>query len=123
MNRDLKLLDATGCCAPGAPAMPVDAARALAERFKALADPTRLAIVNQLAGADEVCVCHLVPDSGLSQPTISHHLKLLRDAGLVRSERRGTWAYYRLVPEAVAELANALGAHTATPTAAIVAAS
>ena len=75
-----------------------EAARELAERFKALADPTRLAIVNQLAGADEVCVCHLVPDAGLSQPTISHHLRLLRDAGLVTSERRGTWAYYRLVP-------------------------
>jgi ArsR family transcriptional regulator len=95
--------------------MPVEAARALAERFKALADPTRLAIVNQLAGADEVCVCHLVPDSRLSQPTISHHLKLLRDAGLVTSERRGTWAYYRLVPDAVAELAGALGAQQASP--------
>jgi ArsR family transcriptional regulator len=122
MKSDLKLLDATGCCAPGAPAMPVEAARALAERFKALADPTRLAIVNQLAGADEICVCHLVPDSGLSQPTISHHLKLLRDAGLVRSERRGTWAYYRLVPDAVAELADALGAQQAIPAGAIVAA-
>jgi ArsR family transcriptional regulator len=123
MNRDLKLLDAIGCCAPGAPAMPAEAARTLAERFKALADPTRLAIVNQLAGANEVCVCHLVPDSELSQPTISHHLKLLRDAGLVTSERRGTWAYYRLVPEAVAELATALGAQQAIPAAAIVAAS
>jgi ArsR family transcriptional regulator len=110
MKADLKLLEATGCCAPGAPVMPADAARSLAERFKALGDPTRLAIVNQLAGADEICVCHLVPDSGLSQPTISHHLKLLRDAGLVESERRGTWAYYRLVPDAVAELAGALGA-------------
>ena len=115
MKSDLKLLDSSGCCAPGAPAMPADAARALAERFKALGDPTRLAIVNQLAGADEVCVCHLVPDSGLSQPTISHHLKLLRDAGLVTSERRGTWAHYRLVPHAVAELAGALGAQHATP--------
>jgi ArsR family transcriptional regulator len=100
--------------------MPVEAARALAERFKALGDPTRLAIVNQLAGADEVCVCHLVPDSGLSQPTISHHLKLLRDAGLVTSERRGTWAYYRLVPDAVAELAGALGAQQASPPVGVV---
>jgi ArsR family transcriptional regulator len=107
------LIEPTGCCAPGAPAMAADAARGLAERFKALGDPTRLAIVNQLAGADEVCVCHLVPDSGLSQPTISHHLKLLRDAGLVESERRGTWAYYRLIPDAVAELARALGAEPA----------
>jgi ArsR family transcriptional regulator len=82
--------------------------RPSAERFKALGDPTRLAIVRQLAGADEVCVCHLAPGAGLSQPTISHHLKLLRDAGLVTSERRGTWAYYRLVPEAIAELAGLL---------------
>jgi ArsR family transcriptional regulator len=110
MKSELQLIDAAACCAPGAPALAEDDARALAERFKALGDPTRLAIVNQLAGADEVCVCHLVPDSGLSQPTISHHLKLLRDAGLVTSERRGTWAYYRLVPGAVAELARTLGA-------------
>ena len=88
--------------------MPVETARGLADRFKALGDPTRLAIIGQLAGADEVCVCHLVPDAGLSQPTISHHLRLLRDAGLVTSERRGTWAYYRLVPGALAELAGAL---------------
>jgi ArsR family transcriptional regulator len=85
-----------------------ESTRELAERFKALGDPTRLAIVNQLAGADEVCVCNLVPHAGLSQPTISHHLRLLRNAGLVTSERRGTWAYYRLVPGAVAELAGAL---------------
>jgi ArsR family transcriptional regulator len=108
MNASLPIVSSAGCCAPGALAMPVDAARELAERFKALGDPTRLAIVNQLARADEVCVCHLVPDSGLSQPTISHHLKLLRDAGLVTSERRGTWAYYRLVPEAIAGLASSL---------------
>ena len=88
--------------------MPDETARELATRFKALADPTRLAIVNQLAGADEVCVCDLVPGSGLSQPTVSHHLKLLRKAGLVTSERRGTWAYYRLVPGAVAELSAVL---------------
>jgi len=63
----------------------------LAARFKALADPTRVAIIE------------------LSQPTISHHLKVLREAGLVESSRRGTWAYYRLVPEAVAALRGALG--------------
>jgi ArsR family transcriptional regulator, arsenate/arsenite/antimonite-responsive transcriptional repressor len=109
MQKSLKIVTQSGCCAPGAPPMPADAARELAERFKALSDPTRLAIVNQLAGADEVCVCDLVPHSGLSQPTISHHLKLLRDAGLITSERRGTWGYYRLVPGAIAELAAALG--------------
>jgi ArsR family transcriptional regulator, arsenate/arsenite/antimonite-responsive transcriptional repressor len=96
------------CCAPGAPALDPGQATALAARFKALADPTRVTLVNRLAGADEVCVCELVEEFELSQPTISHHLKKLRDAGLVCAERRGTWAYYRLVPEALAELSAAL---------------
>jgi ArsR family transcriptional regulator len=82
----------------------------LAARFKALADPTRVAIVNCLSAADEVCVCNLTAAFDLSQPTISHHLKILRDAGLVESTRRGTWAYYRLVPEAIVALRGALGA-------------
>jgi ArsR family transcriptional regulator len=96
------------CCAPGAPALAPAEATALAARFKALADPTRVALVNRLAGTAEVCVCELVDEFELSQPTISHHLKKLRDAGLVCAERRGTWAYYRLVPEALGELAAAL---------------
>ena len=100
----------TPCCAPGAPPLSAGERAALAERFKALADPTRVAIVNRLAGAEEVCVCDFVAALGLSQPTISHHLKILRGAGLVESERRGTWAWYRLVPEAVAQLGAALGA-------------
>jgi ArsR family transcriptional regulator len=85
------------------------AAQDLAARFKALADPTRVAIVNCLSAADEVCVCNLTDTFDLSQPTISHHLKILREAGLVESTRRGTWAYYRLVPEAVEALRGALG--------------
>lgn len=97
----------TPCCTPGAPLMPKDQRERLAAQFKALSDPTRLAIVNQLARAEECCVCNLEP-LGLSQPTISHHLKILRGAGLVESTRRGTWAYYRLVPEAVQALAFAL---------------
>ena len=96
------------CCVPGAPLLPAPERERLAAQFKALGDPTRLAIVNQLAGFGESCVCNLEP-LGLSQPTISHHLKILRDAGLVASSRRGTWAYYRLVPEAVDALAFALG--------------
>ena len=64
----------------------------------------------RLSAADEVCVCNLTETFDLSQPTISHHLKVLREAGLVESSRRGTWAYYRLVPEAVAALRGALGA-------------
>ena len=82
----------------------------LAARFKALADPTRVAIVNSLSAADEVCVCNLTATFELSQPTISHHLKILREAGLVESTRRGTWAFYRLVPEAIDALRGALGA-------------
>jgi ArsR family transcriptional regulator, arsenate/arsenite/antimonite-responsive transcriptional repressor len=105
--KTLQLADAP-CCAPGAPLLPRDQREQLAAQFKALSDPTRLAIVNQLAGSGECCVCNLEP-LGLSQPTISHHLKILREAGLVESTRRGTWAYYRLVPEAVGALAFALG--------------
>jgi ArsR family transcriptional regulator len=97
------------CCAPGTPPLPEKARTALAERFKALADPTRVAIVNRLAGEGEVCVCAFVNDLDLSQPTISHHLRVLREAGLVEASRRGTWAYYRLVPETVTQLARALG--------------
>ena len=97
------------CCGPATePIAPREAAR-LAARFKALADPTRVAIVNPLAAADECCVCDLNASFDLSQPTISHHLKVLRDAGLVESSRRGTWAYYRLVPEAVQQLRQTLG--------------
>ncbi|HYY04798.1 MAG TPA: metalloregulator ArsR/SmtB family transcription factor [Gaiellaceae bacterium] len=97
------------CCGSDAPPLERDAAATLAERFRALADPTRVAIVNRLSGADELCVCDLTAAFDLSQPTISHHLKILREAGLVESSRRGTWAYYRLVPEAVDALRGALG--------------
>src|SRR5213592_3724817 len=96
------------CCGSDAPPLPKPASEELAERFRALADPTRVAIVNRLAGADELCVCDLNAAFDLSQPTISHHLKILREAGLVESARRGTWAYYRLVPGTLAALAAAL---------------
>ena len=96
------------CCGPDVPALPVADAERLAARFKALADPTRVAIVNRLAQAAETCVCDLTAVFDLSQPTISHHLKVLREAGLVEASRRGTWAYYRLVPEAVGALRDAL---------------
>jgi ArsR family transcriptional regulator len=93
------------CCEP----LDTTDAELLAARFKALADPTRVAIVNRLSTGDEVCVCELNAAFDLSQPTISHHLKLLRDAGLVSSTRRGTWAYYRLEPDAVQQLRQTLG--------------
>jgi ArsR family transcriptional regulator, arsenate/arsenite/antimonite-responsive transcriptional repressor len=97
------------CCGPDVDPLAPAESEALAARFKALADPTRVAMVNRLAAADECCVCDLNAAFDLSQPTISHHLKVLRDAGLVESSRRGTWAYYRLVPEAVRALRQTLG--------------
>jgi ArsR family transcriptional regulator len=108
MNKQLPILQSI-CCAPGAPPIDAESARAIAATFKALADPTRVAIVNRLAAAGECCVCDLNAAFDLSQPTISHHLKVLRDAGLVESSRRGTWAYYRLVPESVRALRQTLG--------------
>ena len=98
------------CCGPETEPLTVSERDEIAARFKALADPTRVAIINCLSAADEVCVCNLTETFDLSQPTISHHLKILREAGLVESARRGTWAYYRLVPAAIAELRGALGA-------------
>lgn len=97
------------CCGPTTPALDPADAELLAARFKALADPARVGILNRLAWAGEVCVCTFVEALGISQPTVSHHLKVLRDAGLVESTRRGTWAHYRLVPGAVDELREALG--------------
>src|SRR5258708_15509766 len=95
------------CCGPDVEPLAPRDAKALAAAFKALTDPTRVAIVNRLA-AGECCVCDLNDAFDLSQPTISHHLKVLRDAGLVESSRDGTWAYYRLVPERVEQLSAAL---------------
>jgi ArsR family transcriptional regulator len=97
------------CCGPEVAPLPPQEAEKAARMFKALSDPTRVAIVNRLAAA-ECCVCDLNAAFELSQPTISHHLKVLREAGLVDSTRRGTWAYYRLVPEALDALRGALAA-------------
>ena len=97
------------CCGSNTSLLSEPETEELAARFKALADPTRVAIVNRLSSADEVCVCDLTDACGLSQPTISHHLRILREAGLVDFSRRGTWAYYRLVPETVGALRGALG--------------
>lgn len=77
--------------------------------FKALADPHRLAILAILARSDEdVCVCEFTADLPLNQPTVSHHLRLLREADLVTAERRGTWSYYRLKPGVRARIIAAL---------------
>ena len=96
------------CCAPlGAASLSDTEATATADLFKALADPARVRIVNVLATSGEpVCVCTLIEPLGLSQPTVSHHLRKLLDAGLVDREQRGRWAYFSLRPEAVETLAS-----------------
>jgi ArsR family transcriptional regulator len=96
------------CCLPGASPLGADEREALARRFKALADPSRVAILSMLSAEEEVCVCVFTDALELSQPTISHHLRILREAGLVEATRRGTWAFYRLVPEALEALRSAL---------------
>lgn len=85
-------------------------AAALARAFKAVADPARLRLLSLLAAqpSAETCVCYLTEPLGLSQPTVSHHLKVLFDAGLVDRERRGTWIFYRIVPERLAQLRGVL---------------
>jgi ArsR family transcriptional regulator, arsenate/arsenite/antimonite-responsive transcriptional repressor len=94
-------------------------ADALATAFKAIADPGRLRLLNFIAGQPdaEACVCHLVEPLGLAQPTVSHHLKVLTEAGLLARERRGTWMFYRLVPERVEALRQALALPAAKPAA------
>jgi ArsR family transcriptional regulator len=76
--------------------------------LKAIADPTRLRLVSLVAAHEgrEACVCDLTEPVGLSQPTVSHHLKVLVEAGILAREQRGRWAYYRLIPDALAELAR-----------------
>jgi ArsR family transcriptional regulator len=74
--------------------------------LQALAEPTRLAMVQQLASSGEICACDFTDCCGVSQPTVSHHLKVLREAGVVTSERRGTWIYYRLDPKSAAWVAK-----------------
>jgi len=106
-------VDADVCCASvlAAPLAESDAL-ALARGFAALADPARLQILSILAAAPagEVCVCEFVEPLGKSQPTVSHHLKVLGDAGLVVGDRRTKWVWYRLVPERLAALRAAITA-------------
>ena len=94
------------CCEPVVyPDVQRAQAQRMAEIAKALGDPVRLQLVDVLRKhAGKVCVCELVPLFELSQPTVSHHLKVLREAGIVGSERRGLWAYYYVIPDALEEL-------------------
>ncbi len=102
----MSALPVIACCRPlSAPSLSAEEAETTAQLFKALGDPARVKIVNLLATSDEpVCVCELTGPLALSQPTVSHHLKKLTDAGLLTREQRGVWAYYSIDPEAVARL-------------------
>jgi ArsR family transcriptional regulator len=108
---------AEACCAPLL-REPITASQAagLARLLKALADPTRLRLVSMVAAHEggEACVCDLTAPLGLTQPTISHHLKILVDAGIFSRDKRGVWAYYALRPDALRALADVLGAPVAT---------
>jgi ArsR family transcriptional regulator, arsenate/arsenite/antimonite-responsive transcriptional repressor len=108
MQESAITLPVISCCAPLAtPAISDEEAEATATLFRALADPTRIKIVNLLAHSDEpVCVCEFLPAVDLSQPTVSHHLKKLTEAGLLEREQRGKWAYYSLSGAAIERLAS-----------------
>jgi ArsR family transcriptional regulator len=90
----------------------------LAQMFKALGDPVRLRLLSLIASSagGEACVCDISSTFDLSQPTISHHLKVLRAAGILDSERRGSWVYYRAIPEALQQLSTILQVESGTPT-------
>ena len=103
---------AADCCAPFLrEPITADQALELARLLKALADPTRLRLVSLVAAHEggEACVCDLTASLGLTQPTISHHLKILVDAGIFTRDKRGVWAYYALQPAALQALAAVLG--------------
>lgn len=113
MSKQLVLLDTSSqpCCPPLAE-VALDAAHAAdhAQRFKALGDPIRLRLMSMIASAPggEICVCDLTPAFDVSGPTVSHHLKVLREAGLIDGDRRGTWVYYRPMTENLRQLATLL---------------
>lgn len=107
----LPIRDLSSCCSPiTREPLSTPNAESLAASMKALADPARLRIISMIAAhADtEACVCDLTEPLGLSQPTVSHHLKVLTDAGYLTRSKRGTWAYYRLVPGSLDSVAGLL---------------
>lgn len=114
---ELSVIDQGTCCVPMVrEPLGEDAAVELSRMFKALSDPVRLRLLSLIASHEggEACVCDLIGPFDVSQPTISHHLKVLREAGLVGSERRATWVYYWVLPDALAKLSDLL--RTPAPT-------
>lgn len=103
--------EAMVCCAPlTRETIDAEQAELLARKLKALADPTRLRLVSIVAASEgqEACVCDLIEPVGLSQPTVSHHLRILMEAGFLTRSKRGTWAYYKLVPGELGGLSQLL---------------
>ena len=110
-RKTIQTVDPIACCSPVTADVLQDAeADELARSFAALADPIRLKLLSCIASSEfeEVCACDLVEPSGRSQPTVSHHMKILVDAGLVTREKRGLWVWYRVAPERLAALRAAL---------------
>lgn len=112
----LTINDASACCSPlTGGVLDTAAAEQLASVFKALGDPARVKLVSLIAAAEdgEACICDLTEPLGLSQPTVSHHMKLLVDSGLVGRDQRGKWAYYRVNTEALDRIAAAVSTRPA----------
>lgn len=111
MTQTLPLADAASCCSSvTGGVLEAEQAERLAQQFKALADPTRVRLLSLIAAQPEreACICDLIAPVGLSQPTVSHHMKQLVEAGLVVREQRGRWAFYRVVEETLSALSGAL---------------
>lgn len=108
---EVRDVSAVACCAPLVrEPLTQSSAEQLAQTLKALADPARLRLLSIVAASadQEACVCDLIEPVGLSQPTVSHHLKVLTEAGFLTRSKRGTWAYYRLVPAALERVTGVL---------------
>ena len=114
-KKELPILQAPACCTPMVrEPLSENDARSLAGAFKALSDSVRLRLLSLIASFEggEACVCDLTGPFDVSQPTISHHLRVLREAGLIDCERRGTWVYYWVLPDALGRLGSLLSTDT-----------
>jgi ArsR family transcriptional regulator, arsenate/arsenite/antimonite-responsive transcriptional repressor len=118
VSKQLPVIAASECCTPiVTEALSEESASDLARGFKALGDPVRLRLLSLIAvrGGGEVCVCDLTEAFTLTGPTISHHLKVLREAGLIDCQRRGTWVYYWVIPGRLAALSQLLDVDSLVP--------